>query len=462
MNYYKAQPKQVLFHNATADEVLYGGAAGGGKSEAIMWDAVGKCLTHEGIRVAIFRRTYPELEKSIILNFLNKVPLKLRDYNKKHYRATFHATGSYLEFNHCQYEQDVFKFQSAEYDFIYFDELTHFPEFIYKYLLSRLRTTNPEIKPQIKSGTNPGNIGHLWVKRRFITDIDPYKVVEKVDTDSDIPTRYSVQFIPAKVTDNKVLMDADPAYLERLKRLPEDERRALLEGDWDVFKGQFFKEWKHDKHVVTPFDIPRDWKRFGAMDWGYAKPSCFLWFAVDPEGVVYVYRELYVTETNISDFANLVKKASVYHHDENKREKLDYIVADPSLWSVTQYEKGESIAYKLIEQGLPVMKGDNNRISGWSAMRDYFRWTETEEPMLKFFDNCKNSIRTIPALIYDEKRAEDINTDGEDHAADACRYGVMSNPLPKKIKVKPIERDTFKKHFKQKRRERGMSEYVGG
>jgi hypothetical protein len=328
-------------------------------------------------------------------------------------------------------------------------------------MLSRLRTTNPKVKPQIKSGTNPGGVGHLWVKQRFIDNIIPYEVNKRTDYSEDIPATYTSQFIPAKIWDNKILIDADAAYVERLKRLPEDERRALLEGDWEVFKGQYFKNWRPEKHIVESFPIPRDWKRFGAMDWGYAKPSCFLWFAVDPKGRVYVYREFYAVETNINSFAQQVLEMSVYQDDYSTAEKLDYVVADPSMWSVTQFEKGESIAMKLIENGLIVNKADNNRLSGWSAMRDYLYHDDDTDPDLVFFDTCKNCIRTIPALVYDQRKPEDLNTEGEDHAADACRYGIMSNPSAKTIKAKQTVVNSFDKHFKKRRYQRGRSQYVG-
>lgn len=458
---YTAQPKQVLFHNATADEVLYGGAAGGGKSEAILWDAVGKCLTIPDVRVSIFRRTYPELEKSIILNFLRKVPNDLYKYSKNEHRAIFLGTGGILEFNHVQYEHDVFKFQSAEYDFQYFDELTHFTESIYRYLLSRLRTTKKDLHPQIKSASNPGNIGHLWVKERFIDGVKPFEIETKVDNNADFPTTYTSQFIPAKVWDNKILTEADPNYIERLKRLPEDERRALLEGDWDVFKGQFFKEWRAEKHVIDPFEIPREWKRFRALDWGYANPSACLWFTVDQNDNVYVYRELYVAQSTIDALAKDIAHMSVYE-DGKTPEKIDYTAADPSIWSVTQYERGESIAYKLVQAGIPVSKADNNRMGGWSAMHDYLYHDEKTEPTLKFFSHCKNSIRTIPALVHDERKPEDLDTTGEDHCADACRYGIMSNPSPKVHRKKIIiPKDSFRDHFKRVRRLKERSAYAG-
>lgn len=467
MSLYKAQPRQVLFHNASAEEVLYGGAAGGGKSKAILWDAVTKCLMKEKIRVGVFRRTFPELEKSIIFNFLKEVPKDLYEYSKQEHRAIFRKTGSVLDFNHCQYESDVFKYQSVEYDYMYFDELTHFTEMQYTYLLSRLRTSNPAIKPQVKCGSNPGNIGHVWVKKRFIDDVEPEQVTQKIIDDEFGFSTFTVQFIPAKLYDNKILMESDPAYEARLKRLPPDERKALLEGDWNVFKGQFFKEWLDSKHVIAPFRIPREWKRFRALDWGYSNPTCCVWFAVEPETErLIVYRELYVKQANISEIAQSIITQSVYNDDNMTPEKISYTVADPSIWSLNQYERGESIAYRLVEFGVPVVRADNSRLSGWSAMHDLMYHGEEEnkqiEPKLVFFNTCRNCIRTIPGLIYDEKKPEDLDTNGEDHAADAVRYGVMSNPKSNKMTA-PIQQATnnFNKFIKLQQKRKSAGAYVG-
>lgn len=461
---YEAQDRQKLFHFADADEVLYGGAAGGGKSYAIIWDAVDFCLSNEGVRAAIFRRTYPELEKSIIYEFLNKIPPDWYEYNKKSRRVTFNDTGSVLEFNYVQYDQDVVKYQSAQYDRLYFDELTHFTRHIYIYLLSRLRTTKDDLTPQVKSATNPGGVGHSWVKERFINykgkKVEREKKIERYDEETD--SYYTTQFIPAKVKDNEYLVKNDN-YINQLKKLPEDERKALLHGDWDVFKGQFFKEWRRNKHVVEPFPIPPDWKLFRAMDWGYRNPAVVLWIAMDYDGKLWVYRELYETEHTTEMIANKMVDMTPSH------EKIQYTIADPSMWSRTQYEKGESIAASFISNNIPLIKGDNDRVSGASAIRKYLRLREMDDsgekkPMLAFFKTCYNTIEEIPALVHDRKKPEDVDTDGDDHAYDALRYGVMAHPMPPTIeKVTNTKKDSFQYHFEKMKRKRAFKEgvYVG-
>lgn len=454
MSKYQAQKKQVDFHFAEADEVLYGGAAGGGKSEAIVWDAGTYCSSNKNVKVSIFRRTYPELDKSIILRFREKFPIEEYEYNKQERRAYFKKSGSILEFNHCQHETDVIKFQSAEYERIYFDELTHFTEYIYDYLRSRNRTSKKNIKPQMKSATNPGGIGHLWVKKRFIDNAVPNKVIERVQEETG--TKYTTQFIPAKIYDNKYLMENDPKYVSRLEMLPEDERKALLEGDWNVFKGQFFKEWRDDIHVVEPFKIPKEWKKFRAIDWGYRNPTCVTWMAIDPQKRIYVYKELYEIERTDTEIVQMIKDMT------DKDEKIAYTVADPSLWSVSQYEKGESLALRFSSMGIPLIKGDNNRLSGASIFHSYLLPDEkTKKPSLFFFRNCYNSIRTIPALVHDPRRPEDVDTTGEDHSYDCIRYGLMAHPPPDYIKKTKEKHNTFKWHLEQKRRLKDKQLYVG-
>lgn len=460
---YTAQDKQASFHFAESDEVFYGGSAGGGKSYAIIWDAVSFCMQNENVSAAIFRRTYPELEKSIILEGLRSIPATWYQYNKKEHRMYF-KNGSILEFNYCLYENDVYNFQSAQYDRLYFDELTHFTKSIYLYLTSRCRTTKPNIKPQIKSASNPGNIGHEWVKQRFIARTDWTAIPNKEMIQKDIVSgaEFTSMYIPARVYDNKYLMEGDSKYVNRLMKLDKDDRRMLLDGDWDILKGQFFAEWRYDTHVIEPFPIPTWWTRIRCIDWGWTAAAVCLWIAFSPEGKAYVYRELKVTETTDKEFVKQILNLSKLKVGENlKNENISYTMVDPALFSISQYERGESIAYRMIRNGLPIVKADNNRIAGWTVIREYLEHNENQKPKLQVFNTVSYLIETLPGLIHDDRDPEDLNTKGEDHAADALRYGLMSKPI---IPNKPksfAPQDSFKAHFKRKEAERGRAGYVG-
>jgi hypothetical protein len=356
-----------------------------------------------------------------------------------------------IEFNHCQFESDIFRFQSAEYAFIYIDELTHWTEWLYKYLLSRLRTTRTDIHPQMKCATNPGGVGHDFTRRRFIEGAIPLMITGREDEETK--AKYTTEFIPAKVYDNEYLMRTD--YVKNLMKLPLDDRKALLEGDWDSFKGQFFKEWRREFHVVEPFQIPRSWRKFRSIDWGYRSPSATLWYAVSPDSKIYVYRELYVAEKTDEELAYEIKKTSL-------NEEIAYTVGDPSLWSINQYERGESIALRFAKFGIPLTKGDNNRIAGASAIHSLLALDEHDKkPTLMFFENCLNCIRSIPALVYDQTHPEDVDPSGDDHCFDSLRYGLLSHPVANKTyKPKPMAR-TFDWVISELAYEREMRNYVG-
>jgi hypothetical protein len=349
--------------------------------------------------------------------------------------------------------------QSAQYDRIYFDELTTFSENIYIYLHSRCRTTNPDIKPQIKSATNPTGIGFLWVKKRFVDAGPANQILEQIDPETK--NKFTSIYIPAKVYDNKYIMKADPKYIERLMKLPEEQRKALLNGSWEHSEGQYFKEWNSSVHVIEPFKIPEFWTRALGMDWGYSTPTVILWVAFAPKndpvhkGTAYVYRELVKTKCTDTEIARLF-------HEYNGNDKIDYIAADPKLWSVTQYERGESIAQRLLEMKLPIIKADNNRISGWSVVRSYLEFNQIQEPKIYFFHTCNYTIRTIPSLIYDRIRPEDLESKGtEDHAADSLRYILMTKPIASKIPRKKTPYNSFQYWFNKIKSSKHKNLYVG-
>nr|UCS96187.1 MAG: terminase large subunit [Caudoviricetes sp.] len=399
--------KQKQFISASADEVLFGGAAGGGKSYGQLIDALLTALKYPGSKQLILRRTFPELDKSLIRVALGLYPQEIYQYNSGNHMGKF-VNGSLIDFGYCDNENDVFKYQSAEYDVIRFDELTHFTESMYIYLISRLRGANPFPK-QVKSSTNPGGVGHQWVKARFI-DIGPPDVLHETPTGSRI-------FIPSKVQDNKFLLSVDPGYLKRLENLSDKDKKALLYGDWDIFEGQFFTEWHREIHICEPFEIPSHWKVYRTLDYGLDMLACY-WIGVDEQQRAYVFRELYESNLIISEAAEKIAAMT--------KEDIYLTLAPPDLWSRRQ-ETGKSVADIFFENGIVLTKTSNSRIDGWLAVKEWIKPFQDEQGVttsqLRIFPGCVNLIRTLPALQYDLKKPNDTATEPHEltHGPDAIR-----------------------------------------
>ena len=407
------------------DEVLFGGAAGGGKSHGQILDALLFALQYSGSKQLILRRTFPELDKSLIRTALSIYPRKIYKYNSSAHIMQF-LNGSIIDFGYCDSENDVYKYQSAEYDVIRFDELTHFTEDMYVYLISRVRGAN-DFPKQVKSSTNPGGVGHAWVKERFI-DIGPPDTVHETAAGTRI-------FLPSKVQDNQFLLKSDPGYVKRLENLSEKDKKALLYGDWDIFDGQYFTEWKREKHVIKPFVIPKEWRRYFAMDYGLDMLAGY-WITVDESGRAYVYREVYKPNLIISDAAKLIKELT-------GDDDVYSFIAPPDLWNRRQ-DTGRSAAEIFATHGVPIVKANNDRVQGWMDLKEWLkpRLDEFggERPMVQIFETCTELIRTLPGVQVDKKNPNDVAKEPHEltHAPDALRYFVAGRPageLPK------VERD---------------------
>jgi phage terminase large subunit len=283
---YVPTPKQVEFHNATEFDVLYGGAAGGGKTKALLMDAIRDCDIYPGLRVGAFRRSYPELKESLIaelaqVGFAKKLGAT---WNGTEYELRF-ANGSLIMFRYAKSIEDATRRQGGQYQKLLFDERTLTPPDVVSFLESRLRSGRRDIPVLgIRSGTNPGGAGHGAVKTRYIK---PTNYGAKVITDVRGRT---VRFIPSKLSDNP---HVNPEYAQDLQALDGKLRSAFLDGDWDVFQGQMFPELKRDRHVIEPITLPASWKRYNGLDWGFTAPWAVLWAAVDEDGRVWIYREIY-------------------------------------------------------------------------------------------------------------------------------------------------------------------------
>lgn len=404
-------PKQYRFTEARATEVLFGGAAGGGKSYGQLADAFLVAMRYPGSRQLLLRRTFPELEKSLIRASLALFPRAIYTYQASAHTGRF-RNGSLLDFGFSADENDVFRYQSAEYDVIRFDELTHFTEFQYVYMLSRLRGVSPCPK-QMKSSTNPGGIGHGWVKARFIDPAPP-------ETEFTVDDGITRLFIPARIGDNAFLMRSDPHYKERLLALPERERRALLYGDWNIFEGQFFNEFRYDLHTCAPFRIPKHWRRYRTIDYGLDRLAC-LFVAVSPDGDAYVYREVCDSSLVISEASRRILDAT------EDGEEIYETLAPPDLWFRTQ-ETGKSKALLFRENGLSFTRSGNDRETGWLALKELLRIRADGTPRLRIFRTCTELIRCLPMLTVDRKKPGDVCGEPHaiTHAPDALRGFAIS------------------------------------
>jgi len=410
----KPHPKQVEFFLADARNIGYGGARGGGKSWAMRRKMVLRRLKYQGSKGLLLRRTYPELYQNHVLPLLTELH-GLAQYNQQNHVFIF-PNESRLFLGYCDAEVDVLRYQGQEYDDIGLEEATQFTEYQYQFLKTCSRTTRTDLKPRMYYTANPGGIGHGWFKRLFIDrDFLPGESQE------------DYVFIQAKVYDNPTLIANNPEYVQQLESLPEDMRRAFLDGDWDVFSGQVFREFRRDIHVIEPFELPREWRRWLALDFGFTAPACCLWLAIGPDETVYVYRELYSTGMLASHLAQKIIEMSLGEH-------ITLTLADPSIFAKTGHE-GESIAETLRQNGLACQKADNDRLAGKQRVHDYLQvfegWDGRQASRLKIFSTCTNLIRTLPQLVYDDTHPEDVDTDGEDHAYDALRYGLMNRPSEK-------------------------------
>lgn len=410
----RISPRQKEFIKADAFEVLFGGAAGGGKSYGQLIDAFLYALRYPGSKQLIFRRSFPDLEKSLIRVSQSLYPRAIYTYNETKHTGRF-KNGSLIDFGYISSDSDVYQYQSAEYDVIRFDELTHFTEFQYVYMVSRVRGANGFPK-HIKSSTNPGGVGHAWVKARFVDPAPPNKVFEAKTEEGTTMTRV---FLPALVSDNPYLSAADPDYVNRLRALPEKERRALLYGEWDLFEGQFFDEWDARVHVIRPFPIPEDWRKYRVQDYGLDR-FALLWITVSPSREAFVYREY--CESNLP--------VSVAAHEALTRtpavEDIYINLGPPDMWGRTA-DQGRSKADLFYESGYPLTKSSNDREAGWLAIKELLKHDDDHPPRLRIFETCRELIKCLPALQYDEKKPNDVATEPHEltHAPDALRYWAI-------------------------------------
>lgn len=448
---FQPNPKQYQFLQSQKRHVAFGGARGGGKS----WVAdIKACLLARrygrpdpwspGIKICLVRRTLKDLEA----NHLTQ--LKLLIGNAAKYNAndkTFYFTnGATIKLAYCDNDNDANHFQGVEYDIIIIEEATQLlPKWIMDIAASCRGVNN--FPHRVYYTCNPGGPGHAYIKRLF---------VDRIFQGDEIPEDY--EFIQAKVTDNKILMEHSPEYVNFLKNLPPKRRAAWLDGSWEIYEGQYFNEFVNDPdhyadgrwtHVINPVPIRKHWTIYRGLDWGFFRPFSVSWYAIDEEGIMYKFKELYgVQKSGNESLPNegvqwppeKVFKTiwDIEHSDPDLKGREIIGIADPAIF---QSQTGISIADTGMQCGIYFIPGDNTRIPGWMQCRYRLQFNEYGIPRFYVFNTCREFIRTMGLLMHDEKNVEDVDTDGEDHSEDEWRYVCMANvitPIVEEPEYKPF------------------------
>jgi hypothetical protein len=435
---YRPQPRQALLHACPANEILFGGAAGPGKSHALRFEALLLCLRVPGLRAYLFRRTMPELERTHIIPALAQFPRDLVTYKASRQRFEC-INGSMLTFCGCPREADVFRYQGVELHLLCIDELTSFTEFQYDYLRSRLRcaiSVPPAYRhkiPGIVAASNPGGIGHAFVKARFV-DFAPPLVPRRAPIEQGGMLRC---YIPARLSDNPLLLARDPGYAARLRALPEPYRTAYLDGDWDIFLGQAFA-FSRALHVIRPRPVPDHAPLLMTFDWGYGAPFSVGWWWVDADGRLFRFAEWYGTNGSPNQGLRLTDSRIAAGIAERESRlglagRAILRLAGPDCFAKKpDYRgggQGPSTAEVFGQAGLVLAPGDPSRVAKIRQFHERLRPREDGPPLLQVYDVCEHFIRTIPLLVTDRHNVEDIDTTGEDHIYDEACHACMARPL---------------------------------
>ncbi|GAA1812684.1 phage terminase large subunit [Nesterenkonia flava] len=438
---YTPHPMQELAHATIVDELMYGGAKGGGKSRMARAEAVKLALQVPGSRSIILRQSFKDLHRAVETHMRKEIPLELASYNKQDHEFVF-TNGSIIELGYLSKAADLDNYQGAEYQLVILEEATQFTEEMYTFMRAQLRASGAlqerleelGIRPRSICTTNPGGIGHHWVKKRFV---DPYprggKVFRVRPTEEDPNPRTRV-FIPAKVDDNPSL---GTDYVHNLRQLPPEKQRAYLDGDWDIIEGVRFSQWRTSRHIIDPEQIPitgLTGRRVIAVDYGYSNPFAAVWLCELADGMIVQYREAYETELTARQQAELIKELSA--EEDAITGTRATVVMDPSMW-----RRPDATGRKLNDPNAPPpgspahdyqsvlgyapIRAVNNRVHGWAQLDEKLKVQGDGYPRYLVYSTCKDTIRTIPALPRDKKNPEDVDTSAEDHIADALRYGLM-------------------------------------